>query len=152
MARASSGFTMVELMIVVAIAGILLALAAPSFTESMGRRRLEGVANELRSDLHFAKSQAASSNTSVSLVTTTSGYTISNSGTTFKQATLDSTVRVTNAATITFEPYRSFATASASITISQDRTAATLKVSTDAMGRIQLCSPGGTIQGYTTCP
>ena len=52
------GFTLVELMIVVALVAILLALAAPSFRETIARNRLEGVAGELSTDFQYARSEA----------------------------------------------------------------------------------------------
>jgi len=76
--RRQLGFTMVELMTVVVIAGILLALAAPSFRGMLERRRLEGQANELVTDLAYAKSEAVARNRNVVLITGGGGtcYTI----------------------------------------------------------------------------
>jgi type IV fimbrial biogenesis protein FimT len=73
-----SGFTMVELMTVVVIAGILLALAAPSFRDMLERRRLEGQANELVADLQYAKSEAVARNRNVVIIPGGSGacYTV----------------------------------------------------------------------------
>ncbi len=76
--RRQLGFTMVELMTVVVIAGVLLAIAAPSFRDMLERRRLEGQANELVTDLQYAKSEAVARNRNVLMMTGGSGacYTV----------------------------------------------------------------------------
>ena len=149
--RRNRGFTMIELLVIIAIAGILVAVAVPSFTESIARRRLEGVANELSADLKYTKSQAVSVNTTVSMITSAQGYTVSNASTTFKTITLDSKITLTSPLTVTFDPYRHFANAAANITLTHTQTAAQLRVKVDAVGRIQMCSPGGSFGGYLSC-
>ncbi len=62
------GFTIVELMTVLVIAGVLATLAIPSFRDTLERRRLEGQANELVTDLSYAKSEAVQRNRNVVLV------------------------------------------------------------------------------------
>lgn len=56
------GFTIIELMTVVVIAGVLVTLALPAFRDMLERRRLEGQANELATDLQYAKSEAVARN------------------------------------------------------------------------------------------
>jgi prepilin-type N-terminal cleavage/methylation domain-containing protein len=62
------GFTMIELMTVVVIAGVLLVLALPAFNDMLARRRLEGQANELVTDLAYAKSESVQRNRNVVLI------------------------------------------------------------------------------------
>lgn len=145
------GFTMIELMVIIAIVGILAAIGAPSLSESLARRSLEGVANELSADLQYTKSQAVSANTTVSMVTSAHGYTVSNSGTTFKTIALDSKITLTSPLTVSFEPYRDFADAATSITLTHTGTSAQLRVMADVMGRIQMCSPSSSLGGYPAC-
>lgn len=56
--QANSGFTMIELMIVVAIMAILIALAAPSFNGLIERWRVRDSAEALTSTAYFARSEA----------------------------------------------------------------------------------------------
>ena len=60
--RRTEGFTLVELMIVLAIAAILLALAAPGFRTLIERNRLQATASNLFSSLMLARSEALKRN------------------------------------------------------------------------------------------
>jgi len=52
-----SGFTMIELMVVVAIVATLTALAAPSFTPMLERWRARQAVEEMTATLYFARSE-----------------------------------------------------------------------------------------------
>jgi type IV fimbrial biogenesis protein FimT len=56
-----AGFTLVELMITIAVLAILTTLAAPSLAERLGRQRLESAAQTLAADLAQARLEAVSS-------------------------------------------------------------------------------------------
>jgi prepilin-type N-terminal cleavage/methylation domain-containing protein len=56
--KRSSGFTMVEVMIVIVVAAIGIALAVPSFNDMIERKRLGGAADAAFEHLQRAKSQA----------------------------------------------------------------------------------------------
>ena len=58
LARASHGFTAIELMVVVAIMAILAALAGPSFAPLIERWRVRDAAETLTSSIYFARSEA----------------------------------------------------------------------------------------------
>ena len=70
------GFTLIELMIIMAIAAILVTLAAPSFTAFFSKKRVEGLINELVTDLQYARSEAVQRNTSVQVTLGTNCYVI----------------------------------------------------------------------------
>ncbi|MDN3639508.1 GspH/FimT family pseudopilin [Simiduia curdlanivorans] len=53
-----SGFTLIELMITLVILAVVIGLAAPSFNSQAQRARTDSAAEELRSALLFARSEA----------------------------------------------------------------------------------------------
>ncbi len=151
--RSCRGFTLIELMVIMAIMAILVTVAAPSMSDSIARRRVEGAANELQADMQYAKTQSASANTNVQIITTTSGYTIGTATTPslYKTIALESNTTLTSGVTINFEPYRSLPNAAATVTVSNSSTVAQLSVKVDANGIIKMCSPNGKIVGYLAC-
>ncbi len=64
---AAMGFTLVELMIVVAIAAILAVLAAPSFTQVIEGQRVRSAGTDLNIAMNRARSEAIKRNTLVIL-------------------------------------------------------------------------------------
>lgn len=69
--KRSTGFTLVELMVTLAIFAILAALAAPSFIGILEKRRLVGAAEGLFADLQFAKAEAIKRNQTIRVQVTT---------------------------------------------------------------------------------
>lgn len=56
--RYSHGFTLIELMVAVAVMAILVSAAVPSFTSVFNGNRLTGIANELAASLQSARMEA----------------------------------------------------------------------------------------------
>jgi type IV fimbrial biogenesis protein FimT len=54
----TKGFTIVELMVTLTVAGVLAAIAAPSFQAFLRSNRLTTVSNDLLADLNFARAEA----------------------------------------------------------------------------------------------
>lgn len=69
-ANRTHGFTLIEAMIVVALAAILAALAAPSFTTMIANQRLDSAAQELHTLLQFARAEAVYKRTETAVTVT----------------------------------------------------------------------------------
>lgn len=67
------GFTLVELMVAIAVIAILLMIAVPSFQEAALGSQLRAVANDLVASTHLARSEAIKRNTAVTLCASADG-------------------------------------------------------------------------------
>jgi len=63
--RRAGGMTIIELLIVLVIAGIFATLGMPSFTDFIRQMRLSSAMNEMAADLYMARSEAIKRNTRV---------------------------------------------------------------------------------------
>lgn len=75
-----SGFTLVELMITMAIVGILLVVGVPSLKTFMQGNQLIAASNELVSALHVARSEAIKLNSRVSICESSDGTSCTTTG------------------------------------------------------------------------
>lgn len=67
------GFTLIELMVAIAVLAILVSVATPSFTSVINGNRLTGQANSLMADIQLARSEALRRNRSVRLCRSADG-------------------------------------------------------------------------------
>src|SRR5690625_1849031 len=74
-ARRSAGFSLVELMITIAVLAVIIAISAPSFTGVFNNNRLTARANELVASLQSARSEALRRNAPVVVCRSTDGAT-----------------------------------------------------------------------------
>jgi prepilin-type N-terminal cleavage/methylation domain-containing protein len=65
--RAARGVTVIEMMVVVVVAGVILALAVPSLRELLARQRVAAITAELVTDLQFARSEAVARSNDVAI-------------------------------------------------------------------------------------
>ncbi len=75
MKRAQPGFTLLELMVVLAIAGVLFAVGIPAMGNFIRNSRITGAANDVMAALHFARSEAIKRRLPVTLCTSASAVT-----------------------------------------------------------------------------
>ena len=146
------GFTLIELMVALAVAGVLMGLAVPSFFESTARARLQGAINELAIDLQYARSEAVRERAPVTLTVAASGasYTIANATGTLKAVTLPSGVTLTADASVSYDALRGMAQATV-FNAAISGVSGNLRVSTNAVGRVQVCTPSTAFGGYARC-
>lgn len=65
--RTQRGFNLIELMVVLTLAGIMLGIGIPSFREFMASQRVKNTAFDFAAALMLARSEAVKRNTSVTL-------------------------------------------------------------------------------------
>lgn len=82
--KQQSGFTLVELMVAIAIFGILAAIALPNFSQMIQSQKVRGASSDLFGALIYARSEAIKRNTSISVVRTgaawEAGWTVQTAG------------------------------------------------------------------------
>ncbi|MRI32306.1 type II secretion system protein GspH [Endozoicomonas sp. OPT23] len=86
-ARNSSGFTLIELMVTLAVMGILAAIAYPSLTTTLANNRVKNQGQNIHDILAFARSEAITRGDTVTITPSNSWQgdtSISVSGTTIK--------------------------------------------------------------------
>lgn len=69
MKRTAQGFTLLELMVVLAIAGVLMAVGIPAMGNFLRNGRITGAANDVMAALHFTRSEAIKRRVPVTLCT-----------------------------------------------------------------------------------
>ena len=80
MQKHDSAFTLIELMIAIAVAAIVLTLGVPSFERVIERNQLSAYTNQLVSSLHFARSEAVRRNQNISVCHTADGSSCGGTG------------------------------------------------------------------------
>ncbi|OQX36714.1 MAG: hypothetical protein B0D91_08530 [Oceanospirillales bacterium LUC14_002_19_P2] len=101
----NKGFTLVELMITLAIAGILLGIGIPSFQDFMAENRVRSHSSALQHSLQYARSEAIKRNALISVARVgnnwNNGWAVLFGGQVLKQFTPDNNTRLAtdNAAT-----------------------------------------------------
>jgi len=172
---AQRGFTLIELMVVVVLVSVILALAIPSFKNTLARKRMEGVASELATDIQYARSEAAQRNAPVRIIVGANCYAVHVVGTTAATncTTLGTnavnlkTVQITDGtnlvfasnnakAFLEFDPVRGMAVDSAdadssgNVTVTNSAGNWQIQARVTKQGRVKLCSPNNTVTALAT--
>ena len=169
------GFTLIEMMVTVAVLAIIVSIAAPSFNGFFDRYRVKRAADTLSAFLINAKTEAIKRNKNVSTVITGSGTTwcagmtenATCNCTTASNCQIDDADRVINSTSFkgvkllgpdsehafVFKTQRGTVTGNETVEL-ESANGSKLNVVVSMVGRIKLCSPSGTgnMGGYTLCP
>ena len=166
--RRSYGFTVIELMVVIAIVSILLTVGVPSFASLIERQQLSGAAQTFASDLRRAKSDAIAKGPGGSVTVTlasdsgagTWSYAITNSGATPTKnvsstdfpgvsAVVTGWGVSSGSAAFALQSVRGLSAAGeGSVTFTSAN--ASLTVERNLAGRVRICSATGDF-GYSAC-
>ena len=118
--KVNSGFNLLELLVTLTIVGILAAIGVPSFNVLIENQRIRSASNDLIASLNFARSEAITKNTAVTMTQVTggwvNGWTVSAAGGTVQNADGFGGVAVT-ASTTTFQ-YNSDGRTTSAVTVS----------------------------------
>jgi type IV fimbrial biogenesis protein FimT len=170
------GLTLAETMMTTAIAAVAAGMAAPSFTDFLQRRRIEGLAAEVAADLQFVRMEALARQRGIRIsfesdATGTTCYVIHTGGPgdcrclAGVPATCDpSAIAIktqhfatgslpgvrSNVASMLYDPTFGTVSPTATVTIGTvGRTGVRHVVS--LLGRVRTCSPPGGLPGYRAC-
>jgi type IV fimbrial biogenesis protein FimT len=67
----AKGFTLVEILMVIALLGVMLVAGMPGFQQFITKTRISGATNEFLGDLSYARSEAATRQVEVAICTST---------------------------------------------------------------------------------
>ncbi len=141
-----AGFTITELMIVIAVVGVLAALAAPNMGAMIRTQRIKTAAFDVFSSLTFARSEAIKRNTSVIVTPVDAGnwargWSIADSnGNMLRQQSGWDAITATGPATVTFA-------SSGRVTPAADFSLAATGVSSQRCVRLDLSGRASTKEG-----
>jgi type IV fimbrial biogenesis protein FimT len=148
-----SGFTLIELVVTVALIAIIATVAVPSFSGLVSDSRLTAVTNNLNATLRLARSEAIKRNRTLTLCGLkqcgndwSTGWqlvTDKTNGTVIQQqAARDDGVTITSSATVTFNSFgRPAGASNYCVTLSADGKSQVLSV-----------APSGSIAAGSSCP
>jgi type IV fimbrial biogenesis protein FimT len=173
--RAQRGVTLIEVGIALAVIAVIAGTVAPSFAQAANRRRVEGLAEQARTDLHYAATAAIARGEPLRIsfvaITSGSGYVIHNgtptqcglasdgsaqcSGTVEVLKTLfapasDAITLQANVSSMLFDPLHRTVSPSGTLKIVGSGNRAIHHV-VNILGRVRSCSPQPALAGYKTC-
>jgi len=152
-----SGFTLVELLIVIAIIAILTAIAVPSFSDMIERNKLKQAAEGVKSDLQWTRSESIKQSCNIPIVFTPATWQYVISPCTSGAKTIiqtSSAVSMSNPAftdnIITFN-FRRGESEDGGVTLTTTNYQVTVEV--DDGRRIRICNPvaANAVGGYESC-
>lgn len=134
------GFTLTELMVVVAIVAILSAMAAPSFQAFVAKQRTKGAASALNEAAWLARSEALKRNTTTTFTFSASGWQVKDAANNVLQTEdplsgVTATLKNGSTGVFTFDSYGRLATTQTIELASNNISSATKCVSVSLSGK-----------------
>jgi type IV fimbrial biogenesis protein FimT len=139
-AQTSNGYSIIEVVITMALLGIMSAIALPNWNRLIPSYELDGSVRQVQSELHNIKMRAAAENVGFQLVYSngTAAYIIQRDSAVLVTRPLAAGVLVTNAGTISFSPR---GTASANRIRLRSSDGKCKQVVVSPTGRVRVCKP-----------
>jgi type IV fimbrial biogenesis protein FimT len=172
--RRQRGLTLIEAASVIGIVAILIGITLPTFKDLMQRRQVEGMAAQLETDLHLARSEAVARNESVRVgfahgthgscyvVHTgpvkgcvcdgSGGLVCSAEAVALRSVHLAAGRPVqlqANSASMLFDAIKGTVTPTGTVRVQAD--AGKLHLVVNVMGRARACTPDASMAGYKAC-
>jgi prepilin-type N-terminal cleavage/methylation domain-containing protein len=138
--KSQHGYSLIELVVAVALAGILAAIALPGWNKLLPSYHLDSSVRQFQSELHNIKMRAAAENVGFQLVyaNNAANYTIQRDSVVLVTKPLPPGVIVTNAGIISFSPR---GTASANRIRLRSSDGMCKQVVVSPTGRVRICKP-----------
>ena len=138
--KSQHGYSLIELVVAMALAGILAAIALPGWNKLLPSYQLDSSARQFQSELHNIKMRAATENVGFQLVYANgaAAYTIQRDSAVLVTKPLPAGVIVTSAGTISFSPR---GTASANRIRLRSSDGMCKQVVVSPTGRVRICKP-----------
>jgi type IV fimbrial biogenesis protein FimT len=173
--RSQAGITLVETTVVTTVLAVLTGLAAPGFDSSLPRRRLEGAATQLETDIRYARMWAVARDAPLRIsfesgaggscyvihtgaanqcscaadgAATCQGAAVAERAVRFEPG--GSVSLKSNSRSVLFDPVKG--TSSPTVTVQlQARNGTAIHQVMNIMGRVRSCSPAPSLSGYRRC-
>lgn len=159
--RGQRGYTLIEMMVVVAIVGILLVAGIPTLTDMLANSRLRAVADQHASGLRQARLEAVRRNATVTFTPQGTGWVIARDGvavTSKDSLASESLITVTPSSAVLSFDGRGRASGLYQATVSQSGcraeggAALCLSVRVGAAGSVLTCDPAAKAPDTRACP
>ena len=140
MCNARHGFSVLELVVALALAGILAAIALPGWSRLLPSYQLDGSVRQVQSELHNIKMRAAAENAGFQLayLADSSQYMIQSAGKVLATKPLPEGIIITKAGTISFSPR---GTAGGERVRLRNSAGLCKQVVVSQTGRVRVCKP-----------